>query len=91
MSHPKQGTKGDRQDGKKRGRKTTALPQDKIRELNNAGQSSRTIAEKLKAEYDINVSYRTVQRVVAGKPQTLNHNTTFPDKGTNVSYHGRRG
>jgi len=48
----------------KRGPKKMELPEDKIREMNEAGMGSKAIAGRLKAEYGVQVSYKTIQRLL---------------------------
>ena len=49
------------------GRKSMTLPLDRIKELSNAGFSSRLIAARLEVEHGIQDSYRTVQRVLSSE------------------------
>ena len=51
----------------KRGPKHRVLPEDLIRSLAAEGMGSKAIASKLKAERGIDVSYKTVQRVLSGE------------------------
>jgi hypothetical protein len=47
--------------------KKQELPEDKIRELHKAGIGSKAIASKLKLDYAIKVSYKTIERVLSGE------------------------
>ena len=53
--------------------KKKGLPEDYIRRLYIIGLGSKMISTKLKVEYDIYVSYKTIQRVLKGerKPGTM--------------------
>ena len=55
----------------KRGPKHRRLPEDLIRQLADEGMGSKAIAAKLKADYGIVVSYKTVQRVLSGERKQL--------------------
>jgi hypothetical protein len=55
----------------KRGPKHRQLPEDLIRQLANEGMGSKVIAARLKAEHDIIVSYKTIQRVLSGERKHL--------------------
>ena len=43
------------------------LPNKRIKELHNQGMGSKAIATKLKNDHGIEVSYKTIQRVLAGQ------------------------
>lgn len=49
-----------------RGRKSLNLPKSIIKELHIQGMGSRIIATKLKTEHGIQVSYKTIQRILSG-------------------------
>jgi len=51
----------------KRGPKHKDLPIELIEQLAKEGMGSKAIATKLKAERDVKVSYRTIQRVLSGE------------------------
>jgi len=51
----------------KRGRKPKELPGALIMKLAGKGMGCKAIADKLKADHNIKVSYKTVQRVLAGQ------------------------
>ena len=51
----------------KRGPKHKALPQELIKLWAGEGMGSKSIATKLKAEQGIDVSYKTIQRVLSGQ------------------------
>lgn len=51
----------------RRGPKKHQLPEQLIWELHNEDMGSRAIASKLKREQGIDVSYRTIQRVLSGE------------------------
>lgn len=53
--------------GSKRGRKPKELPEDLIARLAGKGMGSKAIASQLKAHHNITVSYKTVQRILAGQ------------------------
>lgn len=50
-----------------RGRKQLPLPQDRIKQLATAGMGSKKIANRIKTEFGIAVSYRTIARAVNGE------------------------
>jgi hypothetical protein len=52
---------------RKRGPKKMELPEKKIREMSKAGIGSKAITGRLRAEYGIHVSYKTIQRLLADK------------------------
>ena len=52
---------------KKRGRKFKHLPEDFIKQLADKGMGSKAIATQLKREHGIDVSYKTIQRVLSGE------------------------
>lgn len=47
--------------------KKLSLPDDKIKQLYKDGMGARAIATKLKKEEGIDVSYKTIQRVLSGE------------------------
>jgi len=47
--------------------KKKELPELQIKQLHNEGMGSKAIASKLKAEQGIDVSYKTIQRVLSGQ------------------------
>jgi len=47
--------------------KKKELPEGIIKQLHNKGQGSKAITTKLKTELGIDVSYKTIQRVLAGE------------------------
>ena len=51
----------------KRGPKHRDLPGDLIKQLAGEGMGSKAIATQLKKEQGINVSYKTIQRVLSGE------------------------
>ena len=51
----------------KRGPRHRPLPEDLINLLAGEGLGSKAIAARLKAEFGITVSYKTIQRVVSGQ------------------------
>jgi len=52
---------------KKRGRKPVELPEASIRQWAAEGLGSKAIASRLESELGIEVSYKTVQRLLSGK------------------------
>jgi len=52
---------------KKRGRKPKELPEALIRQLAEEGLGSKAIASRLVSELGIEVSYKTIQRLLSGK------------------------
>ena len=55
----------------KRGPKHRPLPQELIMQLAGEGMGSKAIAARLKVEFGITVSYKTIQRVVSGERKQL--------------------
>lgn len=55
----------------KRGRKQTGLPLDYIKQLAEAGMGYKKIAARVKVEYGVNCSYRTIARIVKGERKQL--------------------
>lgn len=55
----------------KRGPKHKPLPQELITQWATEDMGSKAIATKLKAEYDITVSYKTIQRILSGERKQL--------------------
>jgi hypothetical protein len=55
----------------KRGPKHKVLPDDLIKQWAGEGMGSKAIATKLKAKHSIEVSYKTIQRVLSGKRMHL--------------------
>jgi hypothetical protein len=55
----------------KRGPKHRQLPEDLIRQLASEGMGSKVIAARLKAEYGVIVSYKTIQRILSGERKQL--------------------
>ncbi len=51
----------------KRGRKFKQLPEQLIKQLADKGMGSKAIATKLRKEQGIDVSYKTIQRVLSGE------------------------
>lgn len=51
----------------KRGPKPHRLPEELIKQLAGKGMGSKAIATKLKLDHGINVSYKTIQRVLTGE------------------------
>jgi len=51
----------------KRGPKHKALPHELIKHWAGEGMGSKAIASKLNSELGINVSYKTIQRTLAGE------------------------
>lgn len=51
----------------KRGPKYRSLPEDLIEQLAGEGMSNKAISAKLKGEFGIEVSYKTIQRLLAGQ------------------------
>lgn len=51
----------------KRGRKPKELPEDLIVELAGKGMGSKAIASNLRADHNITISYKTIQRILARK------------------------
>ena len=45
------------------------LPDYEIKQLHNNGMGSKAIAAQLKREHGIDVSYKTVQRVLSGEKE----------------------
>jgi len=62
-----------KKDDGKRGRKHKALPHELIKGWADEGMGSRVIALKLNNELGINVSYKTVQRVLSGEREFDKH------------------
>lgn len=52
---------------KKRGPKQKDLPVDLITQWDGEGMGSKGIAARLKKEYSITVSYKTIQRILSGQ------------------------
>ena len=50
----------------KRGPKHKDLPEDLIKQMADDGMGAKAIATRLKVEFDIHVSYKTIQRVLSG-------------------------
>jgi len=55
----------------KRGPKHRSLPEDLIMQWAGEGMGSKAIAARLKAEYGVKVSYKTIQRVLSGERKNL--------------------
>ena len=55
----------------KRGPKHKPLPEDVIRRLSVEGMGSKAIAAKLKTELGIDISYKTIQRLLSGERKQL--------------------
>lgn len=55
----------------KRGPKHRRLPEDLIKQFADEGMGSKAIAAKLKTEFSITVSYKTIQRILSGKRRQL--------------------
>jgi hypothetical protein len=51
----------------KRGPKKIELPEGRIKEMSRAGMGSKAIAGRLKAEFGIHISYKTIQRLLGGQ------------------------
>lgn len=51
----------------KRGPKHRRLPEDLIRQLASEGMGSKAIADRLRAEPGVTVSYKTIQRILSGQ------------------------
>jgi len=51
----------------KRGPRKMELPDYKIKQLHNNGMGAKAIATQLKREHGIEVSYKTIQRVLSGE------------------------
>jgi len=51
----------------KRGPKKKELPEGKIEEMSKVGLGSRAIAGRLRAEFGIHISYKTIQRLLGGQ------------------------
>ena len=47
--------------------KKRSLPDDQIKHLHNEGMGAKAIATKLRTEQDIDVSYKTIQRILSGQ------------------------
>jgi len=47
-----------------------SLPDDKIKQMYEGGRGAKAIATKLKTEEGIDVSYKTIQRVLSGQRGT---------------------
>ena len=47
------------------------MPEDYIRQLADDGMGSKLITTKLKAEHNIHVSYKTIQRVLKGERKVV--------------------
>ena len=47
--------------------KKQELPEPLIKEMKIAGMGAKAIATRLKVEQDINVSYKTIQRMLSGE------------------------
>jgi len=55
----------------KRGPKHRQLPEDLIRQLADKDMGAKAIASKLKRELGVDVSYRTIQRLLSGERKQL--------------------
>jgi hypothetical protein len=51
----------------KRGPRKMELPDDKIKQLHEDGMEAKAIATQLKREHGIEVSYKTIQRLLSGE------------------------
>jgi len=51
----------------KRGPKHKALPRELIKQWAGEGMGSKAIASKLRADHNVTVSYKTIQRILVGK------------------------
>lgn len=56
----------------KRGPKRRQLPEDLIRKLAVEGVGSKAITARLRLEYGIHISYKTIQRVLSGERNVRN-------------------
>jgi hypothetical protein len=54
----------------KRGPKKIELPEGRIKEMSKAGMGSKAITGRLKSEFNIHVSYKTIQRLLSGERVT---------------------